>query len=223
MVSRLRTLWCVAIALAVLFSAAVAFQRWTDDSRYLSVDICVEFESAIAHSDMLGYTSIARYLSALRESGATSIAIREPSFEEIIGARGLTVFTGLEILNRDALTPISLPAIRTLIDSGEIRTESLYVVPGDGELASMLGRWFAAAALESVAVELLGAENRPVIEITGIHGRLGSRFGCEPKTSGSCSTPGCRSFRESPTPDRVLSKLSIWDSSRSLRFETWVP
>ena len=178
MVSRLRTLWCVAIALAVLFSAAVAFQRWTDDSRYLSVDICVEFESAIAHSDMLGYTSIARYLSALRESGATSIAIREPSFEEIIGARGLTVFTGLEILNRDALTPISLPAIRTLIDSGEIRTESLYVVPGDGELASMLGRWFAAAALESVAVELLGAENRPVIEITGDPMDVsGSRFG----------------------------------------------
>ena len=178
MVSRLRTLWCVAIALAVLCSAAVAFQRWTDDSRYVSVEICVEFESAVAHSDMLGYASVAPYLSALRESGAVSIGIREPSFDELIGGRGLTVFTGLELLNRDVLTPISLPPIRALIDSGEISTDSLYLLPGDSDLASILSRWFAATSLEPVSVELLTAENRSVIEITGNPMDIsGCRFG----------------------------------------------
>ena len=118
--SRLRTLWCVAIALAVLSSAAIAYQRWIDDSRYVSVEICVEFESAVAHSDLLGYASIGSYLSALRESGAVSIAIHELSFDELISGRSMTVFTGLELQSRDVLTPISLPPIRALIDSGEI-------------------------------------------------------------------------------------------------------
>jgi hypothetical protein len=166
-VSRLRTLWCVAIALAVLSSAAIAYQRWIDDSRYVSVEICVEFESAVAHSDLLGYASIGSYLSALRESGAVSIAIHELSFDELISGRSMTVFTGLELQSRDVLTPISLPPIRALIDSGEIRTESLYVLPGDAELAAVLSRCFAVASLEPVSVELLTTENRSVIEITG--------------------------------------------------------
>lgn len=177
-VSRLRTLWYVAIALAVLSSATIAFQRWTDDSRYLSVEICVEFESAVAHSALLQYGSIESYLSALRDSGAVSIAVGETSFDDLISGRGMAVFTGLELLERDILTPIQLPPIRALIDSGGIRAESLYVVPGDSELAPVLRRWFAAASLEPVSVELLSSEDRSVIEITGDPADiLGCKFG----------------------------------------------
>lgn len=165
--SRLRVLWYVAIALAIMSSAVIAVQRSGDDSRYLSVEICAEFESAAAHSERLGYESIESYLFALRESGVVSVAIGETSLSDIVSERGSTVFTGFELQDRDVLTPILLPPIRALIDSGEIRSESLYVVPGDGELVSLLGLWFSSSSLRPITVELHAEAGQSVVAIAG--------------------------------------------------------
>ena len=72
------------IALAVISAAVIAVERWADDSRYVTVEICVEYESALAHADQLGYDSMQSYLSALKELGVVSVGVSQVALADFL-------------------------------------------------------------------------------------------------------------------------------------------
>lgn len=166
-VTRLRTHWYIVIALAVISASVIALERSADDGRYLSVEICVEFESAEAHAEQLGYDSLESYLVALKESGVVSVGVSELTLSDIVTEKGLSSFTGQELRSRDALVPVQVQPLRELLDAGAIRPNATYLLPGDPELKSLLSSRLSMTSRQPVAVDLYSAGDESVIEITG--------------------------------------------------------
>lgn len=155
------------IAFAVLSASIIAVERWTDDSKYVSVEICAEYESAVAHADQLGYDSLESYLPVLRESGVTSVGMSELSFADVVTESGASVVTGREVLSRDTLTPIQYPPLRQLLDRGAVDQESLFLIPANSQLESLLDSAFSRGSIQPVTVKLHSVDDASVIEILG--------------------------------------------------------
>lgn len=153
------------IALAVISAAVIAVERWADDSRYVTVEICVEYESALAHADQLGYDSMQSYLSALKESGVVSVGVSQVALADFLLERGVSAFHGDELLDHDALTSVQHPALRSLLDRGLVNRDSLYLLPGDPELALLLESASLKEADRPTAVRLHTSGTSSVIEI----------------------------------------------------------
>lgn len=176
--TRLRIFWHIVMALAVISASVIALERSADDARYLSVEICVEFESAEAHAEQLGYDSLENYLLALKESGVVSVGISELTLSDIVAERGLSTFTGQELRSRDVLSPVQIQPLRELLDAGAIRPQATYLLPGDPELATLLSGRLSMTSSQPVTVELLSAAEESVIEIAGNRSDISeSRFG----------------------------------------------
>lgn len=163
----LRSLWYALMALAVISAVAIAFERWADERRYVSVEICAEFESAVAHAAQLGYDSLPAYLRALKESGVVSVGVNEQTFAGLAEERGVLVLTGRELLARDALTPVQYPPVRELLDRGRIARDNIYIIPGDREFESLLKAALLRDFGPTAAVRFHTAGGVSAIEVSG--------------------------------------------------------
>lgn len=118
------------LAVALLASCYVAFQRYLKEHHSKRVEITMDWTDFDALSRSYGYNE-EQFLVALRRAGLTSIAIGE----ELGGAVGSTpnaiAVPGAALINQARLTPLGNPVLAKLLREGKISQKDVYLVVYD--------------------------------------------------------------------------------------------
>lgn len=124
----------IIMAMALLFSAFLNFQRHAVEQANRTVEMAMEYESIarMAHGEGVPEEKV---LKMFKERGVTSLVLFDTTLQKLSDKGKVTVVTGSELLHAYHTNQIQNGVWRDLILKGKVMTNAAYVTEGTSHLA----------------------------------------------------------------------------------------
>jgi len=120
----------VLIVLGLVAALAVGWQRHTLESANVRVEMVMDYEDIVELAEAEGIPTPA-LLQQFKAAGITSLAVYETTLEKLNKSGKVTAMPGSHFLHQYRTGTLSDPYWRSLVETGQIEAEDIYVVGQD--------------------------------------------------------------------------------------------
>src|SRR5579872_4516610 len=118
-ISMPRRIAVVLVALGLLASLAVAFDRWRYEAQNRSVEVTMDQQDLVQFAQAHGY-DLDELLREMRRAGLTSVAVYEEQGQRVNDGSSAYVQSGQQIINAARTSPLGDPMLAAMVRNKSI-------------------------------------------------------------------------------------------------------
>lgn len=118
------------IAIGLLAALTIGWQRHVQEDNNTRVEMVLDYEDVTTLARIEG-VAVPELMRQFKEAGITSLSVYEMTLEKLNGSGLVSTVPGTQILQQYRTGGLTDPQWRTLVESGRIRAEDVYVIGHD--------------------------------------------------------------------------------------------